>query len=140
MKLSITILSIAALSACIILSGCGKKEVLDVEGTWRINPDKTLTLAVADGLIPQEQVPSMVQSLSRRIERSAITVTKDKIITSDYEADYEVTYASAAEVVARLEITGAPVTLTFTDIDGISIHIRSSATNDMDYLVWNKDL
>lgn len=132
-------LAAIALAAAFLLPGCAKKEVLDIQGTWRINPDKTVTMAVAEGLVPPEQVASMVQSIGRRIERSQITVTGDKVVTSEYEAAYEVTYESGSEMVLRLEITGEPITLTFTDIDGISIHIRSSATDDMDFLVWNKD-
>lgn len=122
----------------LLISGCSKKSGLDIVGTWRVNPDKTVDAAVAAGQLPEDQREKMKERFVSKADRYVISVTDEKIITKQFEADYQIASRTGTEVSIDAEIKGTAVTMTFTHLDGGSVQIKSSATNDMDYIVWDK--
>ena len=138
MKNKIHTLTLLFTLGALLLSGCSKNNDLDIVGTWKVNPGKTVDQAVATGLLPEDQKEKMKERFVSKADRYVISLTKEKIITTQYEAAYQIQSQAESEVVIQAEIKGTPVTMTFTQLDGGSAQIKSSATNDMDHLVWDK--
>jgi hypothetical protein len=137
MKLLLTL--IIVIHYTVFFAGCAQKE-MDVIGTWRLDANATVQKAIDLGQIPEEEKQKMIEQLASREERYLITVTQEKIKSEKFDTTYTLLAASAHEVQLHFELNEESIILTFSPYDTNYAVIKSSTTNDMDYLLWQKTL
>ncbi|NOX98617.1 MAG: hypothetical protein GXP30_02630 [Verrucomicrobia bacterium] len=119
-------------------AGCSKQPRFDITGEWKINPDKSALEVIKAGKVAADKIDQIKQDISKRVERFTIVVDDQNLNVKGKPLPYVIVSESLDKVVAEADAGGQKVTLTFAIYDDESITIKSSATNDMDYYVWDK--
>ncbi|MFK5923207.1 MAG: hypothetical protein QM496_13595 [Verrucomicrobiota bacterium] len=128
------------IAVTLAFTGCSKPSSLDIIGEWKINADKSAHEVIKAGKADAGKLEQVKQSIKQRIERFTIVVGEKSLSVKGKELPYHRVSESPGEVVTETEAEGKKVILTFSSFDEQSITIKSSATNDMDYYVWDKTL
>ncbi len=126
------------IAVALAFTGCSKQSQLDIVGEWKINAGKSALEVIKAGKMDAGKMEQVKQSISQRIERFTITVDDKNLSVKGKKLPYHIVSESPTEVVTEAEAEGLKVILTFSAYDDESITIKSSATNDMDYYVWDK--
>ena len=121
-----------------IIVGCGSQESLDITGEWKINPEKSVVEMSKIKEMTADQMESQKTNLTNRIPRFTTVVTEEAISLSKMELPYTTLSSTPSEVVVEADANGKKITITFQTFDAESFKMLSSATNDMDHLIWNK--
>jgi len=87
----------------------------------------------------EDQIATQKESLVGRIPKFTTIVTGKTITIGGADLPYTTVTSSPSEVVIEADTNGEKVTITFQIFDDTSFKMTSSATNDMDHLIWNKN-
>ncbi|MEO1856568.1 MAG: hypothetical protein ABGY95_04280 [Rubritalea sp.] len=135
MKKEIPLILIGLLLLC---AGCTEKK-LDVVGSWRLDADETVDKAIRLGQLPEEEKKKMLERFKSREERYNLSINEDRITSEKFDETYTSEHKEKDETKVHFEVKGKPVTLTFSRYRKEHVIIKSSETNDMDYLVWRRE-
>lgn len=112
------------------------------EGLWAINVDKTMEHVKNSPNYDASEDEDFKQTLTSMMEKVKLKVQPDKVIYYMGKKQEMVSLgkktASPSSVIAEVDSHGTKAELTFTMVDKKYLNLKSSGSNDMDYIIWEK--
>ncbi|MFC1887687.1 hypothetical protein ACFLYK_02650 [Candidatus Cloacimonadota bacterium] len=136
-----------ALVMIILVVSCSEKPQNKLLGNWVVDYNETFKAIKKSDIwdeLGEEEMEMFPDLLEEMIGGMKITINSKEITTElgreQVVIPYEVISASGDKIVMRTEIEEEMVEITFRIINKNMFMFSSSATDDMDYLVWKRDV
>lgn len=135
-KRSLTIIFLMIL--CTICSADQKV----IQGTWMIDIDRTNEYVRNSPKYNAEDAVNLPGDLQLLKGLLTIRITSNKIVTmrgdQQQEMIYEVASIKDDQVIGKAAFGGKEFTVTFNLMSNDRLNMESTATDDMDYIVWTR--
>jgi hypothetical protein len=130
-----------------LIMGCSEKPQEKLIGSWVVDYNETFKMIKSSeawqemGDVERNMFPDLLDEM---ISGMKITITASELITMIGNEQVNVPYTIISEetnkVVVSTVINEEEIELTFKIINDNRIMFTSSVTDDMDYLVWKKEV
>jgi hypothetical protein len=112
------------------------------EGLWTINVDKAMENVKNSPNYDASEDEDFKQTLTSMMGMMKLNIQADKVIYSMGKKQEIVSLgkktASPSSVIAEVDSYGPKAELTFTMVDKKYLNLKSSGSNDMGYIIWEK--
>lgn len=112
------------------------------EGSWVIDVDKTMENIKNSPGYDKSEDEHFKETMTNMMKAMRLNIETDKVIYSIGQRQEVISLgkktASPSAVVAEINGLAEKATLTFTAIDKEHLNLKSSTSNDMDYIIWEK--
>ena len=138
------------------LSGCAKDPVNILIGTWTVDLEASIDHAMEAGEFPESERDTWTERLGKRVSRQQLVIERDLITIDQLAFSYQLLHSKSGELRLRATILLEELSedrramfeqlpperqtfiLTYVPQKDHRALFLSSATNDMDHLVWKK--
>jgi|GEM_PF-1603060 len=117
-------------------------EMSPFEGLWTIDVDKTMESVKSSPKYDASEDEEFKSTITSMMKRMKLSITTDKVIYHIGQKQEVIALGkkvtSPSSVIAEVDSNGKKVTLTFTAVGEKHLNLKSSASHDMDYIIWGK--
>lgn len=111
-------------------------------GSWTINVDKTMENLKTSPTYNKAEDEEFKETITSMMNAMRIDITADKVIYHMGQKQEPIALGkktvNASSVIAEINNGGTKATLTFISVDKKYLNMKSSASHDMDYIIWEK--
>jgi len=137
----------AMILVLLLLAACGGKSHNKLMGSWKVDYTETFKTIKNSEVwneldeMEREMFPEILEEMTASM---TITIKENEMITQIgnelINVDYRIESESGNKIVTIAYIEGDEATLTFRILENNLMMFTSDKTNDMDFLVWKRDL
>ena len=131
----------------VLFASCSEKPQETLMGSWIVDYNETFkAIKNSDiweelGEAEMEMFPDLLEEM---ISGLRITITHEELITEMgselIELPYEIVSSTKDKIIVSMEVEKEKVEVTFSILNKNLIMFSSSATDDMDYMVWKREV